>query len=430
MRRMRKKIVAFSLSVLMGIGLISPMGNAGNVKAAEADGWDVEIVQNEDIGDACSIEQNSTDTDAISELSEDSLEVAAAPGCVTVQGTNNYTYAYQVLNIVNQRRAENGLSPLTMDKDLLDAAMLRAAEITIKFSHTRPSGQSCDTVSYKVYGENIAYGYGTPDDVMKAWMNSTGHRENILTADYTSIGVGCFYKNGTYYWVQLFGYNTPSTISQPADKNVSVDVVTDLNSYNSSYTLESRGIDVVDNDPVYGFIAYMNTNAPDDANIEYSWYASADNGNSWILLQDWDSEAQGFWARANQFGEYLIVAKARKAGDDSTIVSDYFSYGCHPVIKGICQMPYTGAGGGYLIGIESYDNPEQTYRYEMLILDCTLYSQGKDAWVYTTGRCTVPENCLWTVWQPQYGYYWTLFRVYDASGTLIDEMCYGFVNAY
>ena len=199
MRRMRKKVVAFSLSVLMGIGLISTMGNAGNVKAAEADGWDVEIVQNEDIGDACSIEQNSTDTDAISEFSEDSLEVAAAPGCVTVQGTNNYTYAYQVLNIVNQRRAENGLSPLTMDKDLLDAAMLRAAEITIKFSHTRPSGQSCDTVSYKVYGENIAYGYGTPDDVMRAWMNSTGHRENILTVDYTSIGVGCFYKDGIYY---------------------------------------------------------------------------------------------------------------------------------------------------------------------------------------------------------------------------------------
>ena len=92
-------------------------------------------------------------------------------------------------------------------------------------------------------------------------------------------------------------------------------------------------------------------------------------------------------------------------------------------------MPYTGEGGGYLIGIESYDNPNHAYQYEMLILDCNLYMQGKDAWVYTTGRCGAEGNCLWTVWQPQYGYYWTLFRIYDSStGELIDEACYGFEN--
>ena len=67
----------------------------------------------------------------------------------------------------------------------------------------------------------------------------------------------------------------------------------------------------------------------------------------------------------------------------------------------------------------------------MLILDCTLLAEGKDAWIYTTGRCGVAEgNALWTVWQPQYGYYWTLFRVYDANGEMIDQDCYGFVNAY
>ena len=64
----------------------------------------------------------------------------------------------------------------------------------------------------------------------------------------------------------------------------------------------------------------------------------------------------------------------------------------------------------------------------MLILDCTLYAQGLPAWTYTTGQCVVPDNCLWTVWQPKYGYYWTLFRVYDESGTLLDEVCFGFEN--
>ena len=64
----------------------------------------------------------------------------------------------------------------------------------------------------------------------------------------------------------------------------------------------------------------------------------------------------------------------------------------------------------------------------MLILDCNLYVQGKDAWVYDTGKCGASENCLWTIWQPQYGYYWTLFRIYDENDNLIDEACYGFEN--
>lgn len=88
-----------------------------------------------------------------------------------------------------------------------------------------------------------------------------------------------------------------------------------------------------------------------------------------------------------------------------------------------------GTGSGYLIGVETYDNPNQSYTYEMLILDCTLLAQGKDAWIYSTGRCGVAQgNALWTTWQPQYGYYWTLFRVYDAGGNMIDEACYGFEN--
>ena len=65
----------------------------------------------------------------------------------------------------------------------------------------------------------------------------------------------------------------------------------------------------------------------------------------------------------------------------------------------------------------------------MLILDCTLLAEGKDAWVYTTGQFTVDQgNAGWTIWTPEYGYYWTLFRVYDENRELLDEACYGFEN--
>ena len=415
MRRLRKKIAALALGAFMGFGLMSPQ--VQTVKAAEtqSSGWNVSVVPEDELGDADGVAQ-------------DSVEVSAAAGCTTVSGTKYYSKAYEVLTKVNEQRASNGEPALAMDASLMEAAMLRAAEITIKFEHTRPNGEKCFTVSGLAYGENIAYGYSSSEDVMTAWMNSDGHRRNILDSDYTSIGVGCFYKDNTYYWVQLFGINTPETFEQPVDYMESYDVVTNAGEYAQGYTLESKGIVEWSADPRYGFVISMETNAPENADIEYSWYASDDNGASWWTLSDWDKEAYAIKACPNYFGDYLIAGKARKAGDDSTIVMATYTYGYHPAIKGICQMPYTGAGGGYLIGIESYENPNHAYTYEMLILDCTLYAQGLPAWIYTTGRCGAPDTCLWTVWQPQYGYYWTLFRIYDENGNLIDEQCYGFEN--
>lgn len=161
--------------------------------------------------------------------------------------------------------------------------------------------------------------------------------------------------------------------------------------------------------------------------FEYSWYATKDNGNTWMMVRDWSGAMDLCWT-PDEYGEYVLVCKVRNTGGNeiSRNISGNVSY--HPAIKGICQMPYTGEGGGYLIGIESYENPNHAYTYEMLILDCTLYAQGLPAWIYSTGRCGAPDTCLWTVWQPQYGYYWTLFRIYDENGNLIDEMCFGFEN--
>ena len=90
------------------------------------------------------------------------------------------------------------------------AAQTRAGELQTSFSHTRPSGASCFTalteagVSYARAGENIAYGQSTPEAVVQSWMSSSGHRANILSSSFTTIGIGCTVVNGTAYWAQLF----------------------------------------------------------------------------------------------------------------------------------------------------------------------------------------------------------------------------------
>lgn len=122
-------------------------------------------------------------------------------------------YAKQVATLVNEERAKAGLAPLALDVTISKAATTRSKEIQTSFSHTRPNGSSFSTVlkengiSYKGSGENIAWGQKTPKEVMKAWMNSDGHRANILNKNYTKIGVGYVQNSaGTAYWTQLFTY--------------------------------------------------------------------------------------------------------------------------------------------------------------------------------------------------------------------------------
>ncbi len=122
-------------------------------------------------------------------------------------------YINGVINLVNQERAAAGLVPVREDSKLTEAATIRAREIVSSFSHTRPNGGHFSTVltqngiSYRGAGENIAYGYSTPQAVMNAWMNSAGHRANIMNGSYVNIGIGYYQSgDGTIYCTQLFTY--------------------------------------------------------------------------------------------------------------------------------------------------------------------------------------------------------------------------------
>jgi uncharacterized protein YkwD len=121
--------------------------------------------------------------------------------------TNSYdALAAEVVRLVNIERANVGLAPLEIVSALQEAAFVRAEEIAQSFSHTRPDGRDPFTVlaefGINMYaaGENIAAGQRSPEEVMNSWMNSSGHKANILNGSFTKIGVGV----EGFYWVQLF----------------------------------------------------------------------------------------------------------------------------------------------------------------------------------------------------------------------------------
>ena len=130
----------------------------------------------------------------------------------TVSGAQT-GFESDMLKQVNAQRAKNGKSALTLNQSLCASARVRASEIAKDgcFSHTRPDGSGCFTaisgVSYRTAGENIAmgtWGYYGVDEIMDGWMNSEGHRANILNGDFSEVGFGCVVVNGNGYWVQMF----------------------------------------------------------------------------------------------------------------------------------------------------------------------------------------------------------------------------------
>lgn len=113
----------------------------------------------------------------------------------------------EMLRLINAEREKAGVVPLTYNEGAQIAADARALEINMSFSHTRPDGSRCFTVldDYNLFsgyslGENIAVGYSAVEAAMNGWMNSPGHKENILSPDFTSVAIG----QNEDGWVQIF----------------------------------------------------------------------------------------------------------------------------------------------------------------------------------------------------------------------------------
>lgn len=132
---------------------------------------------------------------------------------LTIPEVAEKNFENQVIQLTNQERAKHGLKPLATNWELSRVARYKSADMRDRnyFSHTSPTyGSPFDMmknfgVSYRSAGENIAAGQTTPQQVVQAWMNSEGHRKNILSPNYTQIGVG-YAAGGSqrHYWTQMF----------------------------------------------------------------------------------------------------------------------------------------------------------------------------------------------------------------------------------
>jgi uncharacterized protein YkwD len=120
--------------------------------------------------------------------------------------------AYEVLTLLNLERTAQGLAPLTFHVAAAEVAYQHGVDMDVRnfFAHTNPDGASpgdrLDAAGIVTtgWGENIARGYGTPQSVMDAWMNSSGHRANILTPWFTHVGIGVHDAPGGPWWTQVF----------------------------------------------------------------------------------------------------------------------------------------------------------------------------------------------------------------------------------
>lgn len=219
----KQTILAFTTALGIAMSVSAP------VEAASANRVNISVYEKD-----CTTNQwNSVETGSINDVLKkicDRFPAIVLPGESqpggTESGGNSTTdseqpkddvtensYAKQVLKLVNTERKKAGLTELTWDDTVATAAMTRSKEIEKSFSHTRPDGRNFGTaitdlgITYRGAGENIAWGQKTPEAVMNAWMNSEGHRANILNPNFKKLGVG--YRTDsqrTPYWTQLFTY--------------------------------------------------------------------------------------------------------------------------------------------------------------------------------------------------------------------------------
>ena len=230
MRKERDRKVVFSVVVVMILALIMPiLSTAAEVIPTQYGPYEPWFAQ--EVGEEFYLLEE--DQDAFIPLEDEDIDsfgegvdsFQSTPSSVAglvplnITGSHHFNTANQLLILVNQERQRVGLSPLSMDWNLQDAAMVRAREVSVYFSHTRPDGTHFSTAMLPQFragsGESVVFAQAlSPQQVLNIWMDSPISRARILNPDFHSIGIGHFQQwQWPGYWVKLFS-PAPATNTQ------------------------------------------------------------------------------------------------------------------------------------------------------------------------------------------------------------------------
>lgn len=199
-----KKFQTFLITATLASSMLAAPANAASLSHTVVKGdtmW--KIASNYQVGTSEIIQANP-------QVSNPDLIYPGQVLCIPQLDSSVASYEHEVVRLVNEIRQQNGLKPLTENWELSRVARYKSQDMLDNryFSHTSPTYGSpfqmikAFGLSYRTAGENIAKGYASPQAVVNSWMNSSGHRANILNVSYTQIGIG--YVAQGNYWTQMF----------------------------------------------------------------------------------------------------------------------------------------------------------------------------------------------------------------------------------
>ena len=199
-----KKFQTFLITATLASSMLAAPANAASLSHTVVTGdtmW--KIASNYQVGTSEIIQANP-------QVSNPDLIYPGQVLCIPQLDSSVASYEHEVVRLVNEIRQQNGLKPLTENWELSRVARYKSQDMLDNryFSHTSPTYGSpfqmikAFGLSYRTAGENIAKGYASPQAVVNGWMNSSGHRANILNVSYTQIGIG--YVAQGNYWTQMF----------------------------------------------------------------------------------------------------------------------------------------------------------------------------------------------------------------------------------
>lgn len=197
------------INTIVDVMPINPIASEWTVENSDQIGKDTDLANSifENIGQ---ITPDTVLSEWIAENVNQIPQDTALPEEDDASASADNTIANQVLELVNKERSANGLNKLTLDPKLCSMAQYKAEDMAAYgFSHEGSYGSLKEllakfNIRYGAAGENIAMNQTSPEEVMRDWMGSEGHRANILGKNYNKLGVGCYESDGNIYWVQEF----------------------------------------------------------------------------------------------------------------------------------------------------------------------------------------------------------------------------------